>query len=295
MLNVRRKPVRTATKKKEVKLRRKAKVVEEESIVVEEKVDTRTFDKTQLKLAQFKYQPHKDYLGHIFRWGFASRFVNNKVKVLDVGCGQEMPFARSLGGSSIATIPKGYVGVDLNKIKEPLVRKWLTVEDEFNFIDSYRKLVKAHGKFDLIVNFEVYEHMQHASGAKLLKAMAKCLDDDGKLIFSTPVFCASYGMAKNHINEVTKAVMEKELDKAGFKIIAQHGTFCNVNDIKKIAPKQELDLYKRLAEFYGNEVLGCFLSAKYPEAARNITHICVLKSNDKYKACELVDSVVKAE
>lgn len=257
--------------------------------------DTRTFDKTQLKLAQFKYQPHKDYLGHIFRWGFASRFVNNKVKVLDVGCGQEMPFARSLGGSSISTIPKGYVGVDLNKIKDPVVRKWSTVHDEFNFIDNYRKLVKQHGLFDLVVNFEVYEHMQHASGAKLLKAMAKSLDHDGKLIFSTPVFCSSYGMAKNHINEVTKAVIEKELDKAGFKIIAQHGTFCNMNDIKKVASKSELALYTRLAEFYGNEVLGCFLSAKYPEASRNITHICVLKSNEQYPACELVDSIVKAE
>ena len=66
----------------------------------------RDFDQTQLKMAQFKFQPHKDYLGHIFRWGFAGKYVNRSTKVLDVGCGQEMPFARSLGGANPNTVPR---------------------------------------------------------------------------------------------------------------------------------------------------------------------------------------------
>lgn len=252
----------------------------------------RQFDQTQLKLAQFKHQAHKDYLGHIFRWGFASKFVNNKTNVLDVGCGQEQPFAKSLGGANPNSVPKSYVGVDLNKIKDPINRKNFTVIDEFNFVDDYDDLGYEYDEFDVIVNFEVYEHMDIKSGRKLLEGMQSLLASDGILIFSTPIYCSTYKQARNHINELTKAEIEHELDRAGFKIIKQFGTFGNWNDIKKAATPKEVELQKTLGEFYSNDLLGCFLSPKYPEASRNITHICVRKT-DSRPACELKDSIVK--
>lgn len=251
------------------------------------------FDQTQLKLAQFQYQPHKDYLGHIFRWGFASKYVKKGISVLDVGCGQEMPFARSLGGSNPNSVPSTYVGVDLNKIAKPVTRKNFHTYDEFNFTKDYKTLLKNHGPFDLAVNFEVFEHMDMKSGRKLLKGIRRCLADTGLLIFSTPIYCSTYKQANNHINELTKAEIEAELQRAGFKIINQFGTFGNWNDLKKVASKREIALQKELGEFYGNEVLGCFLSPKYPEAARNITHVCCLKDNDEYEAMDLIDSIVK--
>lgn len=252
----------------------------------------REFDQTQLKLAQFKYQPHKDYLGHILRWGFASNFVNRKSKVLDVGCGQEMPFARSLGGANPNSVPAKYVGVDLNQIKDPITRKNFTTLDGFNFVENYKKLKKKHGRFDIIVNFEVFEHMTMKHGRKLLKGMRSLLSDCGILIFSTPIYCSSFKQARNHINELTKAEIEEELQNAGLKIIDQHGTFGNWNDIKKVATADEIDLYKTLGKFYGNELLGCFLSPKYPHAARNITHICVRDTNKDYDVYPLTDSIV---
>lgn len=253
----------------------------------------REFDQTQLKLAQFKFQPHKDYLGHIFRWGFASKYVNRKVKVLDVGCGQEMPFGRSLGGANPNSVPKLYVGCDLNKISCPITRKNFHCKDEFNFITGHRKLKREFGEFDLIVNFEVFEHMQMKHGRRMLKGFKRCLAEDGKLIFSMPVYSDRYKMAKNHINELRKGEIEDELHKAGFKIISQFGTFGNSHDIKKVATKEELDLYKTVGEFYGNEILGCFLSPKYPHAARNITHICVHEENDNFKEAELLESIIQ--
>jgi len=253
----------------------------------------REFDQTQLKLAQFQYQPHKDYLGHIFRWGFASRFVTRKTKVLDVGCGQEMPFARSLGGANPSSVPQLYVGCDLNKIKDPVTRKNFNTLDEFNFIKSYRRIIKKFDKFDLIVNFEVFEHMQMKHGRKMLKGFKKCLSRHGKLVFSMPVYSDRYKMAKNHINELRKEEIEKELHKAGFKIIEQFGTFANWNDITKIATKKEILLHKTLGQFYGNEILGCFLSPKYPEAARNITHVCVHEESEYFKEIELKESNIQ--
>lgn len=252
----------------------------------------REFDQTQLKMAQFKYQAHKDYLGHIFRWGFASKFVKQGLTVLDVGCGQEQPFARSLGGANPNTVPDKYVGVDLNKIKSPITRKNFDTIDEFNFIDKWRKLKRQYGKFDVIVNFEVFEHMTMDHGRHLLKAMHNLLAKGGVMIFSTPVYSDRYKMARNHINELRKSEIEKELNRAGFIIEQQFGTFNNWNDISKVATKDEVALHKSLGQFYGNDLLGCFLSPKYPEASRNITHVCRHKDSG-IKQMKLIDSTIQ--
>ena len=255
------------------------------------KEETRDFDKTQLKMAQFQYQPHKDYLGHIFRWGFASKFVTRKTRVLDVGCGQEQPFARSLGGANPNTVPIKYVGVDLNKIPNPVTRKNFHTVDEFNFIEKYRELRETHGRFDVIVNFEVFEHMNLKFGRKLLKGIRRLMAKDGVFIFSTPIYSDRYKMAKNHINEMRKEELEDELHRAGFKIIKQYGTFGNWHDLNKVITEEERELYKSVGEFYGNELLGCFLSPKYPHAARNVTHVCV-RDDDPREECEFEKSII---
>lgn len=253
----------------------------------------REFDQTQLHLAHFQYQPHKDYLGHILRWGFAARYVNRNSRILDVGCGQDLPFMRSLGGSNINTVPSLYVGVDLNKISDIPNRKWGVVIPEFNFIDSYEDLELEYGDFNLIVNFEVFEHIEHKKSIELLKGMRQLLSKDGILIFSTPVYSERFKMARNHINELTKQEIEECLIGSGFKIINQFGTFGNVNDFKKVMPKDELDNYSKMSEFYGSDILGALLGTKYPEACRNITHICVRDDSDEYEQCQLKESIVK--
>lgn len=253
----------------------------------------RDFDQTQLHYEHFKYQPHKDYIGHVLRWGFASKFVNRKTRILDVGCGQDLPFMRSLGGSNINTVPASYVGVDLNKITDIPKRNWATVIPEFNFIESYEDLELDHGDFDLIVNFEVFEHIEHNMSIELLKGMRSLLAEGGKLIFSTPVYSDRFKMARNHINELTKSEMEECLQAAGFTIIEQFGTFGNVNDLKKVMPSDELENYKQFSKFYGTDMLGVLLASKYPEAARNITHVCVRDDDLDAVPCELKESIVK--
>ena len=250
--------------------------------------DEREFDKTQLKYSSFKNQMHKDYFGHIVRWSFASRFVNRKSTILDVGCGQELPFMKTLGGASPSTVPSNYVGVDLNKIDKTQARKWATIIDEFNFIEKHEEI---YGDFNLIVNFEVFEHMTPEFGAKLLKAIRAKLAQSGKFIFSTPVYCESFKMAKNHINEVTKKEIEEYLHIAGFKIINQFGTFGNYNHLKKVATECELDLYNKHREFLGDDMANFFLAGSHPEGSRNITHVCV-RDDSELAEMVLVDSIV---
>ena len=251
----------------------------------------REFDTTQLHYKNFQYQPHKDYLGHVYRWGFASRFVKRGMRVLDVGCGQDLPFLRSLGGSSATTIPDLYVGVDLNKIKDVPNRKWATVCDQFNFIENYEDLELDYGQFDVIVNFEVFEHIELQLSRGLLKGMRELLAPGGKLIFSTPVYCESFKMARNHINELRKDEVEAELHHAGFKIVKQFGTFGNVTDFKKVASKEMLEQYNACREFYGDDIMGSMISPLFPEASRNITHVC-MRDDEDVEECVLKPSVL---
>lgn len=252
----------------------------------------RDFDTSQLRFKDFQFQVHKDYLGHVFRWGFASRYSKKGLSVLDVGCGQDLPFLRSLiGVTNSGMVPDLYVGVDLNKIENAPKRKWINVLEHFNFIENYDDLELDYGLFDVIVNFEVFEHIELKLARGLLKGMRELLAPGGKLIFSTPVYCDSFKMARNHINELRKDEVEAELHAAGFKIVEQYGTFGNVNHIKKVAPPGELETYQKLREFYGDDLLGCYLAPKYPEASRNITHIC-MRDDEDVEECELKDSIV---
>ena len=235
--------------------------------------DKREFDKTQLKENGAGTYVHRDYAAHFFRWGFASNFINKDTTVLDVGCGQEMPMIKCLG-RSVGTLPKHIVGVDLNKIKKPFKSKWSTIIDEFNVITDWKKLLRKFGKFDVITNFEVIEHMQKSHGNTLLKAFYKLLNDNGILIISTPVYNGRR-MAANHIHEYEEKELSDEFEKAGFTISAKYGTFASWNDMKKVITPDEKELMLKLHEYYTWEVLSCFLAPKYPSASRNIAWVLI--------------------
>lgn len=241
------------------------------------KVDeNREFDTTQLKSTSHGYYVHRDYAAHFFRWGFLSRFINRQTSVLDVGCGQEMPVVRVLMASK-SRLPKSYVGVDMNKIKKPVNGKWITVHDEFNFIKDHKKLIPEHGQFDVIVNYEVIEHMKKASGTRMIKAFHASLAEGGTLLLSTP--CFNGKAAENHIHEYTIDELAKSLDKAGFVVEQRYGTFASANDIKKVLTKEERKIYDGIRKFYDNDVAACFLAPLYPDASRNNIWVCKRKED----------------
>ncbi|MDX1495358.1 MAG: class I SAM-dependent methyltransferase [Longimicrobiales bacterium] len=249
-------------------------------------------DTTQLKLENFRFQPHKDYLGHVLRWGFASRFVDRKTRVLDVGCGQEFPFLRSLGGSSASTVPEQYVGVDMNALPEPPARKWADVWEKTDVAEQTADLLEEYGPFSLIVCFEVYEHVPPRLALPFLRALGELLAEDGRMVFSTPVYCHSFKMARNHVNERTKAEVEDDLCRAGFKVVDQFGTFGNYRDYVKMLSREEREAYERQRAFYGDELMGCYLAPRFPEASRNITHV-VEHAFSETPEMELKESIVK--
>lgn len=229
------------------------------------KVDeSREYDRTQLRDKTHGHQVHRDYAAHFFRWGWAQRFCPGK-KVLDTGCGQDLPLYRVLMAGK-AWLPELYVGVDLNPLDEPTA-KWATAYGEFNLVERYEEIVAKHGYFDIATSFEVIEHMTIPNGDEYLKAIFNCLAPGGALLISTPVFNGS--KAANHIYEYTAPELKEKLERAGFIIEKRFGTFASASDIQKCATPYEKELIESLTQFYSNEVMACFLAPKYPDYARN--------------------------
>jgi 2-polyprenyl-3-methyl-5-hydroxy-6-metoxy-1,4-benzoquinol methylase len=229
----------------------------------------RRFDTTQLHERQHGRFVHRDYAAHFFRWGFASRFVKGGVtRVLDVGCGQELPLLKVLA-ARVNTAPALYVGVDLNKIPRKSNIRWVGgIHDCHNFVDDWKSVRTKHGTFDLITNFEMIEHMHSEDGYRLLRGMKKLLAEDGSILLSTPVYDGRK-MAANHLKEYTVAELKDQIESAGLQVRERYGTFASWNDVRRVCTPVEKELLDEVGSFYGGDVLACFLAPKYPDASRN--------------------------
>lgn len=245
-------------------------------------------DMTSLDASRDTIGSHRDYLGHVFRFGFANRLTKKYLDVdnprlLDAACGPKAPLAVELAVSPpIVDIPTKtyieYVGVDLNKLKPSVRPKWATFHQEFDFIKRYEELLEA-GPFRMITNFECLEHMTKELQEEFVEAMRQSLEiEKGRLVMSMPVLHPSGKMAKNHLAELVVGDTQALLERHGFEVLDRFGTFASWPDVKaamnadpELAPVRHV--YDRLREFYGDSVLACFLAPYLPDHSRNNTWI----------------------
>lgn len=236
---------------------------------------TREFDTTALKRGGSNERGvHRDYAAHYFRWGFAGRFSNNATRILDVGCGTDLPLVAILNHPR-NLVPKAYTGVDYNK--EPTKvphRQWAEYHWQFDFTRDFKKL---KGPYDLVTCFEVIEHMREKEGRLLLDGIRWNLAPDGVALLSTPVFDGK--AAANHLKEWENQELHDAIVDAGLTIERKFGTFMNYQAVKKVATREELRIAESLKEYYSGEVIACFLAPLYPDASRNI--VWKLRRNGK--------------
>lgn len=250
--------------------------------------DTRDFDTTQLHEAGHGRTLHRDYSAHFFRWSFARRYIKAKDHVVEVGCGQDKPLSKILTGGAAAHVAS-YVGVDLNKIK-PSNNQRLEFLGEFNFIDRWKELQKRRPDgYDVLVTFEVVEHMHSRFMAPFMKAAFALLRPGGTMLISTPVYDGKR-MAANHINEMTVPVLQKHIEKAGFEVERRFGTFMDVKHIGKEFPgyrdadasdgksaklRDAIKLVRaELEGYFDNDAISNIFGPLYPDHARNNLWVC---------------------
>lgn len=248
--------------------------------------DDRLYDGTQLRAEHHGYFVHRDYGAHFFRWGFVTKLVAPGMRILDVGCGQDLAFERVLSAPNVFMNckPEKVVAVDWNTINTGFNPAWLQKHEEYDFCTRWPELIGSFSpvngqwreiqgnRFDIIICLEVIEHMNEESGDKLLEGIWRCMKDNGVAVISTPVF-NGYAAA-NHIREYTIPEMAEKLERAGFTIEKRYGTFASMPDLKKAWSAEEQAICQRLSEYYGNDVISCFLAPLYPDQARNNVWIC---------------------
>lgn len=227
--------------------------------------DARDFDTTSLRLNGTGQVVHRDYGAHFFRWGFARRMIKGGTRVLDLGCGPDQALARELAYQP-SMCPKEMVMVDYGNVKPRYHLKWATLLANFDFTKRWKEIKPG---FDVICCFEVIEHMQRASGRKLLAGARELLENDGRFLLSTPVYDPKVGMAKNHIHEYGIIELEREISRAGLKIERRFGTFMNALTCRKMAAPAHKETWEALRAYYSDDVLACFLAPLYPDHSRN--------------------------
>lgn len=228
-------------------------------------IEGETFDKTALHASGYGYAVHRDFAAHFFRWGLVTKVVVPGMSILEIGCGTDTPLARVFTYKHIR--PAKYVGTDLNKLSRVPSRQWAEFIGEFDFTRRAGDLKKKHGTFDLIVSFEVIEHMPVEAGRRLLKNARELMGPNSLFMLSTPAFNGK--AAKNHIHEYRIDELEKEIKAAKLKVEKRYGTFASYHDIKKVATKEERAVLDRIREYYDGEVAACFLAPLYPDNSRN--------------------------
>lgn len=253
----------------------------------EKKRDTDAFDTTQLHEHQHGQILHRDYSAHFFRWSFAKRLIGKTAHVLDIGCGQDQPLQKILFRNA-APYAASWTGVDLNKLK-PTRHQHSTIFPETDFTSpaGFKAVMASRPEgFDVVVHFEIIEHMPVEAGKRLLANCFKALKPGGIMITSTPVY-DGVRHAANHIHEYTVPELQTAIEKAKFKIERRFGTFMDIKHIGKVpamtkdsggfisVPADAVKQVKEaLAQYFDNDAISNIFGPLYPDHSRNNLWVC---------------------
>lgn len=131
-----------------------------------------------------RFMPHQTdpllALEHYHRYFFASRFARNK-RVLDAACGE------GYGAAFLAKIASEVVGIDSDGATIAQAKsKYSSIPNLAFEVGRCEDSLEAHGDFDIILGFEMLEHLDEVDQAKFLKNAQSILRRDGLFIVSSP-------------------------------------------------------------------------------------------------------------
>lgn len=285
----------------------------------------KAIDNTHLSIDQAEARGfiHRDYIAHCLRWTHVAKFLQrtySTARVLDVGCGVDLPLARLLYSSKL--IVADYVGVEYNashKFKtEPFHsgRFPLSAYGSVDFADDEKVQLRApqysgvveqysevifydgdneeceHLLPNTIVSFEMIEHIEPAHARrvmakimKIMQATKQVMGEDPVAFISTPCWDQHVGAAGNHVNEMRYEALGAMLESLGFIIEDVAGTFASQRDYKDQLLKDGYgSAYEALAKHYDSNYLATIFAPLYPEHSRNALWTLRVPSQEQLQA-----------
>lgn len=217
---------------------------------------------------------HRDYIAHCFRWSHVMKFLGQGAKyktarILDIGCGVDVPLARTMYSSKFVNREGQYIGIDINELTVPKMLAGKSFNIEL-FGNTDAALFKSEQKFDLIVSFEMLEHIEPEHMIRVLSNVKSLLNNGGTFIMSTPCYDEYTGAADSHVNEIKYETLGSILEYMGFNTNTKYGTFASQKDYKDQLTKDGYGrLFDRLGEYYDTNVLATIFAPLYPNMSRN--------------------------
>lgn len=258
-------------------------------------------DNTHLSIDQAEARGfiHRDYIAHCLRWTHVAKHIQRKqryknARVLDIGCGVDLPLARLFYSSRL--IVKEYVGVDYNnpgKFKTDMfhtgkmpVSAYGNVDAgtdiEVDFDDDQSGVIIGEDKFapfNVVTCFEVLEHVEPGHCRQIAQKILQVLDlwgvsgeEKAVAFLSTPCWDPVVGAAANHVSEIRYEAFGAMLEDLGFAIDDVFGTFASMRDYKQTFFDDYADgedIWNRLSEYYDVNYLATILAPLYPDRSRN--------------------------
>ncbi len=221
---------------------------------------------------------HRDYIAHCLRWSHVVKRLGQKhgyrdARLLDVGCGRELPLAKLLYSSKY--IPSAYYGVDYGPLDDTTCDS-LVKSGKFPGI-FYEKTDLCHLSLtDLasipvnwITCFEVLEHVEPAHLVRMLRTMRTLASEDAKIFISTPCW-NEFDCAANHVNEIKYEVLGSVFERLGFGVVGKYGTFASIRDYHHMMLPDTAVIFDKLRAYYDTNFLSCVFAPLFPSGSRNV-------------------------
>lgn len=236
----------------------------------------KSIDNTHLSIdmAEKRGFIHRDYIAHCLRWSHVMKHLGKKalyrtIDILDIGCGKEVPLAKTMYSSRFIPTSGSYTGIDVNRLEVP--EMFSSGKFPIKLIGNtdvceYRQFGR---QFGLITCFEVLEHVEPEHSFRMLKTIREQLTNNGTAFISTPCYDAGTGAAANHVNEMSFPGLYYMIDRACFKINNIYGTFASQRDIEPhLSPAQRV-VYEGLKEYYDSNYVATLMAPLFPALSRN--------------------------
>lgn len=235
------------------------------------KLDTNVNDSKNTRMdvdaALSQMDVRKDELMHLGRYQKAvqtaialSKQLGRPIRILDLGCG-EIYTMRTLYKSfhtKKSDVVQRYIGVDiddvmLNRVKNQysslleiingkLIVKDITVDPKLRVKDNY---------FDLIIWFEMIEHVKPEFIPPMFKELHRVLSPNGTMLVSTPNSRGSNAkIPKDHVYEWDYDELIKVMER-DFDLVCARGVCINISKIPSEEKTKKARIIKQVYEAFG--------------------------------------------